>query len=116
MHTWFITGASHGFGGLIVKEALEAGDNVIAAARKPNQVRNRFGDNPNLLAVKLDVTREIEAQRAVAAGIERLGRIDILVNNAGYGLLGAVEEVSAEEKRLSKMAIAANFTAGRNLA
>lgn len=97
MRTWFITGASRGFGELIVKQALEAGDNVIAAARNPDQVKSRFSDHPNLLAVKLDVTQEIEAQQAVAAGVERFGRIDILVNNAGYGLLGAVEEATAEE-------------------
>jgi NAD(P)-dependent dehydrogenase (short-subunit alcohol dehydrogenase family) len=97
MRTWFITGASRGFGELIVKEALQAGDAVIAAARNPESVASRFGDHPNLLAVRLDVTREDEAQQAVAAGIERFGRIDVLVNNAGYGLLGAVEEASAQE-------------------
>jgi NAD(P)-dependent dehydrogenase (short-subunit alcohol dehydrogenase family) len=97
MRTWFITGASRGFGGLIVKEALEAGDAVIAAARNPDQITSRFGDHPNLLAVRLDVTREAQAHQAVAEGIKRFGRIDILVNNAGYGLLGAVEEASAEE-------------------
>lgn len=97
MRTWFITGASRGFGELIVKQALEAGDAVIAAARKPEQITSRFGDHPRLLAVRLDVTQEAEAHQAVAAGIKRFGRIDILVNNAGYGLLGAVEEASAEE-------------------
>ena len=30
--TWFITGASRGFGVRIAKEALEAGDNVVATA------------------------------------------------------------------------------------
>ena len=35
MKTWFITGASRGFGALFVKEALDRGDNVVAAARNP---------------------------------------------------------------------------------
>lgn len=97
MRTWFITGASRGFGELIAKKALEAGDNVVAAARKTEGVAERFGNHPNLLPVQLDVTNEMQAHQAVAEAVKRFGRIDILVNNAGYGLLGAVEEASREE-------------------
>ena len=97
MRVWFITGASRGFGALITQEALAAGDAVVATARDPKSVAKRFGDHPNLLAVKLDVTKEAEAQAAVAEAVTRFGRIDILLNNAGYGLLGAVEEASASE-------------------
>jgi NAD(P)-dependent dehydrogenase (short-subunit alcohol dehydrogenase family) len=35
MKTWFITGASRGFGALFVKEAFDRGDNVVATARNP---------------------------------------------------------------------------------
>lgn len=97
MRTWFITGASRGFGELLTNKALEAGDAVIATARKIEGLAERFGNHPNLLAVKLDVTKEEQAQQAVAAGIKRFGQIDILINNAGYGLLGGVEEASKEE-------------------
>ncbi|MCY1202819.1 3-phenylpropionate-dihydrodiol/cinnamic acid-dihydrodiol dehydrogenase [compost metagenome] len=97
MRTWFITGASRGFGALIAAQALEAGDAVIATARKPEDVVARLGKHPNLLALRLDVTRESEAHDAVAEGIKRFGRIDVLLNNAGYGILGAVEETSAQE-------------------
>ncbi|OHV84005.1 oxidoreductase [Ensifer sp. LCM 4579] len=97
MKVWFITGASRGFGALMTKEALAAGDAVVATARNSSTVVEQFGDNPNLLAVALDVTNEAQAKEAAAKAIERFGRIDILVNNAGYGLLGAVEEATAEE-------------------
>ncbi|PAU65811.1 short-chain dehydrogenase/reductase [Pseudomonas sp. PIC25] len=97
MRTWLITGASRGFGALIAEKALQAGDAVIATARKPADVTARLGAHPNLLAVRLDVTREEEAHQAVAEGIKRFGRIDVLVNNAGFGVLGAVEETSAAE-------------------
>ena len=97
MRTWFITGASRGFGTLIAEQALRAGDAVIATARKPQDITSRMGDHPNLLAVRLDVTSEEEAHQAVAEGIKRFGQIDVIVNNAGFGVLGAVEETSAKE-------------------
>ncbi|TDV53093.1 MULTISPECIES: oxidoreductase [Pseudomonas] len=97
MRTWFITGASRGFGSLIAERALRAGDAVIATARNPQDITDRLGEQPNLLAVRLDVTREEEAHQAVAEGIKRFGRIDVLINNAGFGVLGAVEETSASE-------------------
>ncbi|MFP3541855.1 oxidoreductase [Rhizobium sp. SIMBA_035] len=97
MKVWFITGASRGFGALMTKEALAAGDAVVATARNPKTVIDAIGDHPNLLAIALDVTDERQAQEAAAAAVQRFGRIDVLVNNAGYGLLGAVEEATADE-------------------
>ena len=52
-----------------------------------------------MLAVGLDVTNEASVAAGVSAAIARFGKIDVLVNNAGYGLIGAVEEASAEEVR-----------------
>ncbi len=97
MKTWFITGASRGFGLLVVERALARGDAVVATARNPKALLDRFGDRPNLLAVALDVTDEAQAVAAASAAIERFGHIDILLNNAGFGLMGAVEEASAAE-------------------
>ena len=96
---WMITGASRGIGARIAEAALAQGDAVVATARDTAAVEQRFGTQPGLLAVALDVTDEAQAARAVAAALARFGRIDVLVNNAGYGLLGAVEEASADEVR-----------------
>lgn len=97
MKTWFITGASRGFGVKIAALALAQGDNVVATARNPADVTQRLGDHPSLLALKLDVTDDAQAREAAAAAVARFGRIDVLLNNAGYGLMGAVEEATAEE-------------------
>ena len=97
MSTWFITGASRGFGARIAELALAKGDNVAATARNHRAITSRLGDHPNLLPLPLDVTDEPQAAAAAAAAIERFGRIDVLLNNAGYGLLGAVEEATAAE-------------------
>jgi NAD(P)-dependent dehydrogenase (short-subunit alcohol dehydrogenase family) len=97
MKTWFITGASRGFGARIAQLALERGDNVVATARNATSITDKLGERPNLLAVPLDVTNADQAHQAVKAGVERFGGINVLLNNAGFGLLGAVEEASADE-------------------
>ena len=97
MKTWFITGASRGFGALVVETALAQGDTVVATARNAAAITERFGEHPNLLAVTLDVTDEAMAITAVDAAIARFGKIDVLLNNAGFGLMGAVEEASTAE-------------------
>ena len=95
---WMITGAGRGLGAAIAAAALGAGDRVVATARNPQGIEEALGGpSERLLAVRLDVTRELQAAEAVAAACKRFGRIDVLVNNAGYGLLGALEECSAEE-------------------
>jgi NAD(P)-dependent dehydrogenase (short-subunit alcohol dehydrogenase family) len=96
---WMITGASRGIGSRIAAAALAHGDAVVATARDAATVEKRFGAQPGLLAVALDVTDEAQAANAVQAALARFGRIDVLVNNAGFGLLGAVEEASADEVR-----------------
>ncbi|MET8811675.1 oxidoreductase [Streptomyces sp. NPDC004549] len=96
MKTWFITGAARGLGLEVARAALESGDRVVAAARRPESAAARlsgFGDR--LLTVKLDVTDHAAVQAGVDAAVDRFGRIDVLVNNAGYGQLGTFEEVSA---------------------
>jgi NADP-dependent 3-hydroxy acid dehydrogenase YdfG len=92
MHVWFITGASRGFGALIAKEALAAGNAALATARNPRSIEGILGTHPQLMPLALDVTQEAQAQAAGAAAVERFGRLDVLLNNAGFGLLGAGED------------------------
>lgn len=99
MGVWFITGASRGFGLQIARDLLDRGHQVVATARQAAAVTEALGPHDNLLAVALDVTDEAQARQAVAAAMERFGRIDVLINNAGRGLLGAVEEATDAEVR-----------------
>ncbi|MEX3936246.1 oxidoreductase [Paraburkholderia phymatum] len=96
---WFITGASRGLGALIAQAALADGNAVVAAGRKIDAIVERLGESPALLPVALDVTDEAQAKAAVAAAVEKFGRIDVLINNAGFGLLAAVEESSDADVR-----------------
>jgi NAD(P)-dependent dehydrogenase (short-subunit alcohol dehydrogenase family) len=98
--TWFITGASRGFGREWTIAALERGDKVAATARDTatlDDLVERFGDA--LLPISLDVTDRTADFAAVAKAHDHFGRLDIVVNNAGYGQFGMIEEISEAEAR-----------------
>ncbi len=98
--TWFITGASRGFGRIWAQAALERGDRVAATARDVSTLDELAGAYPDtFLPLTLDVTDRAAAFAAVAAAHERFGRLDVVVNNAGYGLFGAIEEVDEAQAR-----------------
>ena len=94
---WFITGAGRGMGVDITKSALEAGHKVVATGRNTDSVAKAFGEDENLLIVKLDVTNHSDAEAAIDAAVEKFGRIDVLVNNAANFIAGFFEELTQEE-------------------
>lgn len=97
---WFITGASSGFGEAFARYALAQGHRVVATARDTGKLAALAALSPERVLVQpLDVTRDGDAEAAVAAAVARFGRIDVLVNNAGYGIVGAVEETPDAELR-----------------
>ncbi|MBB3677210.1 SDR family oxidoreductase [Modestobacter versicolor] len=98
--TWFITGASRGFGKEWSIAALERGDSVAATARDTSSLDDlvqQFGDK--VLPIQLDVDDRAAVFAAVARAHEHFGRLDVVVNNAGYGQFGMVEEISEAEAR-----------------
>ena len=98
--TWFITGASRGFGREWSIAALERGDRVAATARDVSTLDDlveRFGDA--VLPLHLDVTDREADHEAVRTAHEHFGRLDVIVNNAGYGQFGFVEELSEADFR-----------------
>jgi NAD(P)-dependent dehydrogenase (short-subunit alcohol dehydrogenase family) len=100
MKTWFITGASRGFGREWAIAALDRGDKVAATARNLatlDDLVEKYGDA--LLPIKLDVTDRDADFEAVRLTHERFGALDVVVNNAGYGQFGMVEEISESEIR-----------------
>jgi short-subunit dehydrogenase len=96
--TWFITGASTGFGRLLAEEVLTSGGKVIATARKLENVSDLEKKYPEKAKVfALDVTDYAQVVSVVAQTNASYGPVDVLVNNAGYGLSGAIEEATEDE-------------------
>jgi NAD(P)-dependent dehydrogenase (short-subunit alcohol dehydrogenase family) len=98
--TWFITGASRGFGKEWSIAALERGDTVAATARDTatlDDVVAQFGDK--VLPLRLDVNDRDAVVAAVQQAHDRFGALDVVVNNAGYGQFGMIEEISEAEAR-----------------
>ncbi|TPL10217.1 SDR family oxidoreductase [Mesorhizobium sp. B2-4-14] len=93
--TVFITGASRGVGRACATAFLDAGWNVFATARDPDQIG--ISPSQRLATAKLDLRDDSSISAAVEHAIGRFGSIDILLNNAGIGLGGPVEAVSREE-------------------
>jgi NAD(P)-dependent dehydrogenase (short-subunit alcohol dehydrogenase family) len=97
---WLVTGASSGFGRELAEAALEAGDVVVATARRLDRLDELARKWPsNAVPIGFDVTETGAADRIVCEIVGRFGRLDVLVNNAGRTLVGAVEETSDAELR-----------------
>ena len=98
--TWFITGASKGFGREWTETALERGDNVAGTARKLDDLHDfveNYGDT--FLPIQLDVTDRDADFAAVRRAAEHFGQLDVVINNAGYGHFGMIEELSEDDVR-----------------
>ena len=98
--TILITGCSSGIGRLTAKFFQEKGWNVIATVRNHPEEDTELNGLNNVLVTTLDVTAKDTIDAAVAAGIERFGRIDVLLNNAGYGSYGTLEATPEHKIRL----------------
>lgn len=94
--TILITGASTGIGKETAVYFAGKGWNVAATMRTPEkeQTLNKI---QNVKLFKLDVMDEASISKAITDTVAAFGGIDVIFNNAGYALVGAFEEMSAEQ-------------------
>lgn len=76
-----VTGAGSGIGRAIVRRFLAEGANVVAVVRKRADQAGLEAEGATVVVG--DVSRYETAERAVAAAIDRFGRLDAYVANAG---------------------------------
>lgn len=94
----FVTGGGTGITGGVARALSEAGARVALVSRKlehlepaAEKIRAAGGE---AIAVAADVRHMDEVERAIAATIEKFGRLDIVVNGAAGNFLCAAEELS----------------------
>ncbi|MBE6228040.1 MAG: SDR family oxidoreductase [Bacteroidales bacterium] len=97
-----VTGASTGLGLQMAKAFASQGANLVLLARRMNLLEENakaitaeYG--VEVLPYACDITDTEKVKAAVAATMERFGRVDILVNNAGTGATGPAEEITDEQ-------------------
>jgi NADP-dependent 3-hydroxy acid dehydrogenase YdfG len=99
--TLLITGASTGIGAATARAAVDAGWNVVLAARsreKLDALVDEIGSE-HALAVTCDVTDFADQEAAVAAAVERFGALHAVLANAGFGGKRGFREESPEQWR-----------------
>lgn len=91
---WFITGASKGFGLILVKQLLASGHKVAATSRTIGELVKAVGDSSdNFLPLEVNLADDSTVKKAIDKTAVTFGGLDVLINNAGYGIGGSLEEV-----------------------
>ena len=96
----FVAAASRGLGRAVAEALAAEGANVACCARTDaigdvaRDLETRFG--VQALGITADVAVPEDVERAVAACLDRFGRIDVLVTNAGGPPPGPFESHSAD--------------------
>jgi gluconate 5-dehydrogenase len=97
-----VTGASTGLGLQMAKAFASQGANLVLLARRMNlleenakAINAEFG--VEVLPFACDITDTEKVKAAVAATIEKFGRVDILMNNAGTGAVAPAEEITDDQ-------------------
>ncbi len=93
--TALITGAAGGIGSEIARRFSDEGASVFVADVNREQ-GEKTAASIGAVFVPLDVTSEESWKAALAAVLERAGRLDILINNAGINIRKNIEEMPVE--------------------
>lgn len=94
-----ITGASSGIG-LHTAKLFQTKDWKVAATMRSPEQAVELANIVDVETFELDVTDIGSIQDAIAATLEKFGRIDAVVNNAGFAVVGPFEAATQEQIEL----------------
>lgn len=104
-HVAFVTGGGTGITGGVARALAEAGANVALVSRRLehlepaaaaiNDARGQGNSTGEAFAVAADVRDPDQVAKAIAATVDRFGKIDLVVNGAAGNFLCKAEELSA---------------------
>jgi len=97
-----VTGANSGIGKAIAMALGRAGAEVVVNYRDGEDaavavVKDIAQGGSRALAIRADVSREVEVKDLFRSAVEQLGTVDILVNNAGLQRDAPFEDMTLEQ-------------------
>ncbi|MEA2929594.1 MAG: hypothetical protein QOG38_2022, partial [Hyphomicrobiales bacterium] len=110
-----ITGAAHGIGRAIARHLLDDGWRIGAVDLKAGELARVYRRQARRVAItEGDIGDESTAKRAVAATLEKFGRLDGIVSNAGIMMRKPIRQLTlAEWRRVIDVNLTASFLLAR---
>jgi short-subunit dehydrogenase involved in D-alanine esterification of teichoic acids len=99
-----VTGGGSGIG-LALARALAPENTVVIAGRDERKLEEARASTPRFRTLRLDVTSEEDARRAIGWVDEQLGGLDLLVNSAGVFRSGGFDDPGAEQAAFEEVEI-----------
>ncbi|MFY0541080.1 SDR family NAD(P)-dependent oxidoreductase [Nannocystis pusilla] len=97
----WVVGATAGIGRAMAREFARRGADVAVSGRRQERLAEVVAEVEGLgrraLAVPCDVRRDDEVAAAVQTIVAHFGRLDVAVANAGFGVIGRVEDLTADD-------------------
>jgi 3-oxoacyl-[acyl-carrier protein] reductase len=94
----FVTGGSRGIGLATARAFISQGASVGIIGTDQGHLDAALAElGSAACALRADVRRYEDVERAIASVVSRFGRLDVLVNNAGVGVYRPVAEMTVDE-------------------
>lgn len=97
MKTVLITGSSRGIGAAIARRLNDQYNIIINYKNSKEKAFKLLYElretNPNVIAIKADVSKEEDVEMMFTVGEKNFGHIDILINNAGISHFSLIQDI-----------------------